>query len=206
MKMLVGVDQGGYTFDASAQTVTLTGLNTLALEQVLLITNVTDNVIIYNFAKPTLGGSISSNVITLTYDTTSMSDTDDLQIFIDYDVSGTEADDSADDTGDGQVALTGAEDTILSVAVAANTTYCLTGWDWAASKECTFNLKVMDGVSLVRMVRVRGTNGSQAHGQVTFPTAIEITGGASITLQCTAEKNDASSGGVATAGINGYLK
>lgn len=72
-----------YTFDASAQTVTLTGLTSTLLEQVLLITNVTDNIIIYNFADATKGGSIASGVITLAYDTTSMADTDDLQIFID---------------------------------------------------------------------------------------------------------------------------
>jgi hypothetical protein len=82
-QQIIGKDVGSYTFDASDQTVTLSGLSTLKLEQVLVITNVTTNTIIYRFDKPLLGGTIAANVITLTYDTTSMSDTDILQIIID---------------------------------------------------------------------------------------------------------------------------
>lgn len=76
-----------YTFDASAQTVAIPGY--VDLMHLLLITNVTDNIIIYNFTASTKGASVnynsSSNVttITLTYDTTSMSDDDVLQIYID---------------------------------------------------------------------------------------------------------------------------
>lgn len=84
MKQFVGTEIGGYSFSAASQQVTLTGLNTLTLEQVLLITNVTTNQVIYQFNNPALGGSISSNVITLDFNTTSMSDTDRLQIIIDY--------------------------------------------------------------------------------------------------------------------------
>jgi len=53
------------------------------LDSILLITNVTDNIIIYNFADPTKGGTVSDNVLTLTYDTSSMSNTDKLLIFYD---------------------------------------------------------------------------------------------------------------------------
>jgi hypothetical protein len=53
------------------------------LEQLLVITNVTDNIIIYNFADPSAGGTISNNVLTLNYNTVSMSNTDSLQIFLD---------------------------------------------------------------------------------------------------------------------------
>lgn len=67
-----------YTFDASAQTITASDFTRLS--EIALITNVTDNVIIYNFADPTKGGTLSGNVLTLTYNTTSMADTDDLQI------------------------------------------------------------------------------------------------------------------------------
>jgi len=55
----------------------------------LLITNVTDNIIIYNFAQSGLGGSTSysattnKTTITLDYDTSSMSASDELQIFVD---------------------------------------------------------------------------------------------------------------------------
>lgn len=59
------------------------------LNQFLLITNTTDNVIIYNFAGAGLGGSVSYNsttnttTLTLQYNSSSMSSSDKLQIFID---------------------------------------------------------------------------------------------------------------------------
>jgi len=79
-----------YSFDASAKTVTFIDYDSIDLSRVLLITNVTDNVIVYNFANSSLGGSVANNVLTLDYDTTSMSDTDDLLIFYqedDYEVT-----------------------------------------------------------------------------------------------------------------------
>jgi hypothetical protein len=72
-----------YTFNAAAKTITFNTSTSVGLNNVLLITNVTDNIIIYNFANPNLGGTISNNVLTLTYNTTSMSNIDSLQIFID---------------------------------------------------------------------------------------------------------------------------
>ena len=48
----------------------------------MVITNVTDGVIIYNFADSNLTGSIIGNIITLSYDNTPMSDTDILQIWV----------------------------------------------------------------------------------------------------------------------------
>jgi hypothetical protein len=78
MKVLVN----NYSFDASLKRVTFNDYNNIKLDQILLITNVTQNIIIYNFAKPELGGTVTSNYIILNYDTTSMSNTDRLQIFI----------------------------------------------------------------------------------------------------------------------------
>jgi hypothetical protein len=72
-----------YTFDASAKTISFDDYTGIDLNRVLLITNVTTNTIIYNFANSLLGGSVSGNVLTLTYNTTSMSDTDTLQIYYD---------------------------------------------------------------------------------------------------------------------------
>lgn len=75
-----------YIFDASAKTITLPDFKgTLDLTRLALITNVTDNIIIYNFADPFKGASVVDNVITLAYDTTTMSDTDALRI--DYDTA-----------------------------------------------------------------------------------------------------------------------
>ena len=72
-----------YSFDAAAQTVTFNTTDVITLEQLLIITNVTTNKIIYNFADPNAGGSITNNVLTLDFDTTSMSSGDKLQIFVD---------------------------------------------------------------------------------------------------------------------------
>ena len=72
-----------YTFNAATKQITFNTSDTVLLNQILVITNVTDNTIIYNFADAAKGGTIANNVLTLTFDTTSMSNTDSLQIFLD---------------------------------------------------------------------------------------------------------------------------
>jgi len=72
-----------YSFNPLAKTVTLNTTSTVTLEQLLIITNVTTNTIVYNFADPSTGGTISNNILTLDYNTTGMSSTDKLQIFLD---------------------------------------------------------------------------------------------------------------------------
>ena len=72
-----------YTFNPAAKTVTFTDYASLDLSDVILITNVTDGTIIFNFASPNLVGSVVANVLTLNYDTTSMSSTDKLAIYLD---------------------------------------------------------------------------------------------------------------------------
>ena len=85
MKLLVGADVGNYSFSPSTRQITLNNMGgMLTLNNFLVITNVTDNVIIYNFMNPSLGATaLSNNVITLAYNTTSMSSTDSLQIYVD---------------------------------------------------------------------------------------------------------------------------
>jgi hypothetical protein len=77
MKKLIS----NYTFNPTAKKVTFSDYTSISLERVLLITNVTINEIIYSFADPAKGGSVSGNVLTLDYDTTGMSSTDKLQIW-----------------------------------------------------------------------------------------------------------------------------
>lgn len=72
-----------YTFNAATKQITFNTSDTVLLNQILVITNVTDNTIIYNFADATKGGTIVNNVLTLTFDTTTMSNADSLQIFLD---------------------------------------------------------------------------------------------------------------------------
>jgi hypothetical protein len=69
-----------YTFDPVAKTIQFSD-KSITLDTLLVITNVTDNIIIYNFAASTKGGTMSGSTLTLTYDTSTMSATDTLQIF-----------------------------------------------------------------------------------------------------------------------------
>ena len=73
-----------YTFDPAAKTIQFSD-KSITLDTLLVITNVTDNIIIYNFAASTKGGTMSGSTLTLTYDTSTMSATDTLQIFADID-------------------------------------------------------------------------------------------------------------------------
>ena len=73
-----------YSFDKANRRITFTSYPSISLENVLLITNVKTNDIIYNFSSSTLGGSLASySVLQLDFDTTSMANTDPLQIFYD---------------------------------------------------------------------------------------------------------------------------
>lgn len=79
-----------YSFNNTTRTVTVTGKN-IRREQLLLITNVTANTVIYNFSDPSLGFTSYTNAvdpttgqesttIVLTYNTSAMASTDKLAI------------------------------------------------------------------------------------------------------------------------------
>lgn len=74
-----------YTFDASAKTITFGGFTSIDLNRIQIITNATDNVMIFNFADDTLKGTVATNVLTLQYDTTTMDDADKLKIIYEED-------------------------------------------------------------------------------------------------------------------------
>jgi len=79
-----------YSFTPSSRTVVITGKN-IRREQLLLITNVTANTVIYNFSDPSLGATsytnsantvtgVETTTVVLTYNTSAMSATDKLAI------------------------------------------------------------------------------------------------------------------------------
>ena len=73
-----------YVFDKTAKTIVFTDYQNIRLDSILMVTNVTyQNTMIYLFNDSTKGGTVSGNTLTLTYDTSSMSNTDKLQIFYD---------------------------------------------------------------------------------------------------------------------------
>ena len=78
----------GYTFSpgaAGSGSITISGV--FPLEQFLLATNVTDNVVIYQYNSPARGGSVSSasgnTTLLLNADTSGMSAADKVQLFVD---------------------------------------------------------------------------------------------------------------------------
>ena len=80
-----------YTFSPSTDTITVDG--NVALKRLLLITNVTRNIILYNFADGARGvaswsfnPATSSTSFTLEYDCGAMSADDQIQVFIEQDV------------------------------------------------------------------------------------------------------------------------
>jgi len=72
-----------YIFDASARTITFSDYDAIDIDSVLYIIHVTDNRAIYNPMNKNLKGSVFGNVLTLNYNTTTMSDDDELQIYYD---------------------------------------------------------------------------------------------------------------------------
>ena len=100
-KLLVGT----YRFDASEKSVFCKG--NITAERFLVVTNVTRNIIIYNFADANAGlagvayDSVTDETeLSLIYDTTSQADTDKLQIFIQGDYQEiTPAEDILDPVG-----------------------------------------------------------------------------------------------------------
>jgi hypothetical protein len=79
MKKLIS----NYTFNPTSKTITFNDYSLIELESILLITNVSSNQIIYNFADPCYGAGVNGNTVTLVYDTTLMSSSDALQIYYD---------------------------------------------------------------------------------------------------------------------------
>lgn len=72
-----------YTFNKTAKTITFTDYTTIRLDAILIITNATDSTLIFNFADPTKGGTVTNNVLTVSYDTSGMENTDKLLIYYD---------------------------------------------------------------------------------------------------------------------------
>ncbi len=72
-----------YAFDHTTGTITLPDYSEVELERLLLITNVTTGVMLYNFADPTLGATPSANTFDLETDTSGMTSGDTLQIWYD---------------------------------------------------------------------------------------------------------------------------
>ena len=78
----IGVDIGSYVFDASAQTITFSGVTIDDIEQIKPIVNGERGEVIFNPADNGKFGTLATNVLTLEYDTTLHADTDPLYICV----------------------------------------------------------------------------------------------------------------------------
>lgn len=115
----------GYTFDASAQTILHADFSDITLEGILLITNVTDNVIIYNFADPLKGGTLSTDTLTLTFNTTTMDDSDKLMILVEDGITLTKLEDSASASGDAGIPMLAVRQLVDTTTTDADGDYTL---------------------------------------------------------------------------------
>ena len=80
-KLLTTISGASYAFNAGAGTVTFSGIS-LTLDQIALIVDQTAGVTIYQFNNAALGGSLSGDVLTLTYSTAALSNSDVLAIYV----------------------------------------------------------------------------------------------------------------------------
>lgn len=72
-----------YTFTPATKQIVFNDYTSIELERILLITNVTNNAIVYNFAAVYFGGTVSGNVLTLAQDVTTLPSNTELQIYYD---------------------------------------------------------------------------------------------------------------------------
>ena len=70
-------------FNPAGRTITFIGMDSIKLERVLIVVNTTRNVVMYNFAGTTSGGSVSGNVLTLQFNTSGFASSDALLIYYD---------------------------------------------------------------------------------------------------------------------------
>lgn len=71
-------------FDASAKTITFSKLSKIDIQRVLAVINLTDAILLYHPLISGKRGTASGNVLTLEYDTTSMEDTDKIQVWYQF--------------------------------------------------------------------------------------------------------------------------
>ena len=83
-----------YVFNPINKTIVFSDYDSIKLDNVILIVEVTTGTIIYNFAAANLTGAVSGNILTLNYDTTSIANTSNLAIYYDDSTTSASTDES----------------------------------------------------------------------------------------------------------------
>lgn len=153
-----------YTFNKATKQITFTDYSGpgIRLDKILLITDVTNNTIIYQFNSSSLGGTVSSNVLTLTYNTNtgSFNNTDKLQIF--YDDNAITTDYATQTT----LALIKAKTDNLDVALSTRTK--------PADTQTVSGSVSVSGTSAVNLSQVAGSAIAQGHGTAASAIRVEL--------------------------------
>ena len=147
-----------YTFNTSAKTITLTDISTIRLDRLLLITDVTINKILYNFADSTVAtATVATNVVTLSALQGGESNSDKLQVIYDT----LPADAAFGDTTEAVQVL----NSVLPTGAALDAT--LTGG--------TQQTKITDGTNVANTLKSDGTAAGQ-NSQLVAGTGLNLTG------------------------------
>lgn len=170
-----------YTFNSTAKTVTLTDFSTVHLDRLALITDVTANKIIYNFADSTVAtASVSGNVITLSGLPSGVTSADQLRI--DYDVlPGDPIYDTA--ANDSYGATSGLADNGTAVLVnipSSPANYRITGWSATGNADGYFFVQIAGSTVLSGR-----TSWGQPSVHAILPNPIDVTTGSTVALKVT---------------------
>jgi len=170
-----------YTFDKAAHTITFT--QPVVLSKIGLINDVTAGIQIFNPGDPTLNGSLTGQVLTLTYNTSALNNADILQVFY----SG---------SGDNALLQSSAITTVSTGAWIDTTGYA----ELTAQFSGTANFSVLfetsndqvnidtqfvlsrDELSLQDVIETNGTYGIKRAGIYTRWNCISITGTENVTI------------------------
>jgi hypothetical protein len=184
-----------YTFNSSAKTIVFNDYTSLDIRKLLLITNTKTNTIIYNFAST--GGTVSGNTLTLSYDTTSMSSSDPLQIFYDDGRIVSDHFENPFGTAEGQVVVSSSEsfwarlnrigrprsNTANGVLVSANAGTLVTTAGITTSIGCVLYPTVCSVSCTTDAILVITTSSGLQDGQITYAAYTYAKAGTPITVK-----------------------
>lgn len=164
-----------YTFDTVAKTITLTDIATARLDKLMLITDVTTNRILYNFADSTVAtASVATNVITLSALQGGENNTDKLQIIYDVELSDAAA------FNDGTMAVAQSSTEYYTSTVNSTTAQLAGGATFAGAVEGIFNHQsaqisvVCDQAYTVVVTQYINSGGTKVLPSVTFTRAAGV--------------------------------
>ncbi len=171
-----------YTFNAAAKTITFTDFAAIVLDRIYMVIDVTNNTIIYNPLYSTKGGTVATNVLTLTFDTSvgGYANGDALLIIYDNEAQGT-LQNAVSATGNGTVLNTAG---MASVVFTVSGTFVATvdfegtedGTNWSSLSTSKLGAGIV-GVNTTAVGTYRASCNSlaQVRARVTWTSGTSVT-------------------------------